>query len=85
MAETLIESKGAPKMPLDIGKTYRNGWGDTHKIMGHVRHDDTLVWSLQGNHYRQSDGRYAPLGTPQEIATNDDLIDEVADEDDSQS
>ncbi len=67
-------------MPLEIGKTSRNGWGDTHRIMGYVRHDQTLVWSLQGNHYRQSDGRYAPLGTPQDLATNWDLTVEVPDE-----
>jgi hypothetical protein len=67
-------------MPLEIGKTYKNGWGDTHTIMGHVRHDQTLVWSLQGNHYRQSDGRYAPYGKPQDIATNWDLTVKIEEE-----
>ena len=41
---------------------------------------DTLVWSLQGNHYRQSDGRYAPFSNPQELETNWDLAVEVLDE-----
>jgi hypothetical protein len=38
------------------------------------------VWSLGGNHYRASDGRYVPVDQPMPVPTWRDLVEEVTDE-----
>lgn len=66
-------------MKLQIGKAYRDGWGDgPFLVMGPTRTDEPgLVWTLQGFHYRKSDGRKAPLSVPNEKPSLKDLVEEV--------
>lgn len=42
---------------LEIGKTYVDGWGAERRVMGPTRVSPDWVWTLQGDWYRQSDGR----------------------------
>lgn len=49
---------------LEIGKDYRDGWGVTSTVGGVVTMHPDWVWTIQGNWYRQSDGRkisYSPV------------------------
>ena len=42
---------------LEVGKKYTDGWGVTQTIGGVVKDHPEWVWSIQGNWYRESDGR----------------------------
>lgn len=42
---------------LVIGKKYEDGWGVVQEIGGVVRENPEWVWTIQGNWFRQSDGR----------------------------
>jgi len=45
-------------MQLEIGKRYRTPLGIIEEIGGFTRKYKEWVWTIQGNWYRQSDGRY---------------------------
>ena len=45
-------------MKLEIGKRYRTPRGIIEEIGGFTRKYKEWVWTIQGNWYRQSDGRY---------------------------
>jgi hypothetical protein len=62
---------------IEIGKPYKDGRGNTHTIMGPTRYNKAFVWSLQGSHFRQEDGRYIRDGQPQDQATVWDLAGEA--------
>lgn len=77
-------------MKLIIGHRYRNGRGGVEEVGGLTKHDGAWVWTIQGNWYRKSDGRFIvsygirardqQLGIehkPNETATVLDLIEEV--------
>jgi len=42
---------------LEIGKKYTDGWGSIHEVGGVTKANPDWVWTIQGNWYRQSDGR----------------------------
>jgi len=42
---------------LEIGKKYVDGWGAEQEIGGPVKENPEWVWTIQGNWYRQADGR----------------------------
>lgn len=69
-------------MKLEIGKRYRKGNGMVEEVAGITREYPDWVWTIQGNWYRQSDGRaisYGPMSghVPWAMATSRDLIEEV--------
>jgi hypothetical protein len=43
---------------LEIGKSYRDGWGSIFVISGLITDYPEWVWSIQGAWFRKSDGRY---------------------------
>lgn len=72
---------------IEIGKSYTDGWGKSHQVGGLTAVNPDWVWTVQGNWYRKSDGRYIsyrlidpskPDSTrrhaPSAIATNWDLV-----------
>ncbi len=72
-------------MTIEIGKTYRDGWGKEHRVAGVVTLHPEWVWTIGGFWFRQSDGRkisYLPKkGTtdgythaPSERQTHWDLV-----------
>jgi len=42
---------------LEIGKQYKDGWGVVQTIGGITKVNPDWVWTIQGEWYRQSDGR----------------------------
>jgi hypothetical protein len=42
---------------IEIGKKYADGWGAEHTVGGVVKVNPEWVWTIQGNWYRQADGR----------------------------
>ena len=42
---------------LEIGKKYKDGWGIVQTIGGPTKVNPEWVWTIQGEWYRQSDGR----------------------------
>lgn len=42
---------------LEIGKRYKTGWGKIEEVAGPTKSNPEWVWTLQGNWFRQSDGR----------------------------
>lgn len=45
-------------MGLETGKKYKDGWGAEQTVGGVTAVNPDWVWTIQGNWYRQSDGRY---------------------------
>ena len=72
-------------MELENGKTYIDGWGDPHTIVGTTAHYPAFVFTLGGHWFRRFDGRkvlfdpkYGHRATP--MATLNDLIQESGDD-----
>ncbi len=42
---------------LEIGKKYKDGWGAEQEVAGLTKVNPDWIWTIQGNWYRQSDGR----------------------------
>lgn len=66
-------------MKVEIGEEYLDGWGSRFRVMGLTADNKKWVWTLQGNWYRQSDGRkitcYEQAGNvPMEKPTLFDLV-----------
>ena len=43
---------------LVIGEKYKDGWGVESTVGGIVKNHPEWVWTVQGNWYRQFDGRW---------------------------
>lgn len=42
---------------IEIGKTYKDGWGAEHRVAGLVASNPEWVWTIGGFWFRKSDGR----------------------------
>jgi len=44
-------------MKIEIGKTYRDGWGNQHRVAGLTKVNAKWAWTIGGEWFRLSDGR----------------------------